>query len=49
MGDGEGDAMARRHGGVAVSALHPTSLRTLLARAEGMLWADGEGVPNRWR
>ena len=48
MGDGEGDAMARRHGGVTVSALHPTGLRRLLARAEGMLSADGEGVPNRW-
>ena len=40
--------MARRHGGVAVSALHRTGLRRLLTRAEGMLWADGEGVPNCW-
>ncbi len=38
--------MARRHGGIAVSALHGTGLRRLLARAEGMLWADGKGVPN---
>ena len=42
-GDGDGDGMARRHGGVAASALHPSSLRRLLARAEGMLWADGKG------
>ena len=34
LGDGEGDAMARRHGGMAVSALHGTGLRRLLARAE---------------
>ena len=43
MGDGEGDAMARRYGGVAVSALRRTGLRGLLARAERMLWADDEG------
>ncbi len=46
LGAGEGDALARRHGGVAVSALQRTGLRSLLARAEGMLWTDGEGVPN---
>ena len=46
--DGEGEALARRHGGVAVSALRRTGLRRLLARAEGMLWADGEGVPSGW-
>ena len=40
IGEGEGDTMARRHGGVAVSALHRTGLRRLLARAERMLWAD---------
>ena len=45
MEDGEGDAMARRHGGVAVSALRRTGLRRLLARAERMLWEDGEGAP----
>ena len=39
--DGEGDALARRHDGVAVSALRRTGLRRLLTRAEGMLWADG--------
>ena len=39
--------MARRHGGVAVSALHRTGLRGLLARAERMLWADGEGGRDR--
>ena len=42
LGAGEGDALARRHGGVAVSALHRTGLGSLLARAEGMLWAEGE-------
>ncbi|MDE2906692.1 MAG: GTPase HflX, partial [Acidobacteriota bacterium] len=49
MADGEGDATARRHGGVAVSALRRSGLRELLARAEGMLWADGEGAPNQRR
>ena len=38
--------MARRHGGIAVSALHGTGLRRLLARAEGMHWADGKSVPS---
>ena len=38
--------MALRHGGIAVSALHGTGLRRLLARAEGMLWAGGKGVPS---
>ena len=46
LGDGEGEALARRHDGVAVSALRSTGLRRLLARAEGMLWADGEGFPS---
>ena len=49
VGDGAGEAMARWYGGVAVSALHCTGLRRLLARAEGMLWADSAGVPNYWR
>ena len=48
MGDGEGETLARRHGGVAVSALRRTGLRRLLARAEGMLWANDEGVPSGW-
>ena len=43
LDDGEGDALARRHGGVAVSALRRTGLRRLLARAEGMLWAEQSG------
>ena len=46
LADGAGDAMARRHDGIAVSALHRTGLRRLLARAEGMPWAHGTGVPN---
>ena len=41
--DGEGDALARRHDGVAVSALRRTGLRRLLARAEGTLWAEQSG------
>ncbi len=47
MEDGEGEALARRHGGVAVSALHRRGLRALLARAERMLWADGEAGGGR--
>ena len=46
MGDGEGEAMARQHGGVAV-ALHRIGLRGLLARAERLLWADDEGRRDR--
>ena len=34
----EGEALARRYGGVAVSALERTGLRALLERAEQMLW-----------
>ena len=45
-GTARGDAMARRHDGIPVSALHRTGLRRLLAWAERMLWADGTGVPN---
>ena len=40
LGKGEGEALARRYGGVAVSALKRTGLRTLLARAEQMLWTE---------
>ena len=40
LGNGEGEALARRGGGVAVSALKHTGLRMLLARAEQMLWTD---------
>ena len=42
MGDGEGEALARRHEGVAVSALRRTGLRGLLERAEGMLWKEDD-------
>ena len=41
--DEEGEAVARRYGGVAVSALERTGLQTLLARAEQMLWAKADG------
>ena len=46
MADGEGAALAQRHGGVAVSALRRTGLRGLLERAEGMLWTEGDGQPS---
>ena len=45
--DGEGEALARRHGGVAVSALRRTGLRGLLERAERMLWAEDDAGPAR--
>ena len=47
MGDGEGEALARSHDGVAVSALRRTGLRGLLGRAERILWADDGGRPAR--
>ena len=49
MGDGEGEALARRHGGVAVSALQRFGLPGLLARAERLLWEDGEDRIERRR
>ncbi len=45
MEDGEGEAMARRHEGVAVSALRRTGLRGLLERAERMLWTEDDARP----
>ncbi|MCP5041415.1 MAG: GTPase HflX [bacterium] len=42
--EGVGEAIARRHRGIAVSALKKVGLRELLVRAEEILWAaDGEG------
>ena len=38
LGNGEGETLARRYGGVAVSALERTGLPALLERAEQMLW-----------
>ncbi len=43
---GEGEALASRHGGVAVSALNRIGLRTLLGRAEQMVWAEDGGRPD---
>ena len=40
---GADEALTRRHGGVAVSALHGTGLRALLGRAERTLWAEDDG------
>ena len=37
---GEGEALAARFGGVAVSALHGTGMRELLIRAEQVLWSE---------
>ena len=45
MEDGEGEAVARRHGGVAVSALRRTGLRGLLERAERTLWTGDDRRP----
>lgn len=45
MEDGEGEALARRHGGVAVSALRRTGLRGLLERAERTLWTEDDRRP----
>ena len=42
MPEGEGEALARQHGGVAVSALRRAGLGGLLARAERLLWKDDE-------
>ena len=38
LGNGEGETLARRYGGVAVSALERTGLPALLERAEQTLW-----------
>jgi len=38
---GTGEALAARHGGVAVSATRRRGLGDLVARAEVMLWSDG--------
>ena len=40
---GADEVLTRRHGGVAVSALHGTGLRALLGRAERTLWAEDDG------
>ena len=37
--DGVGEAIARRHGGIAISALKKQGLRDLLMRAEEILWS----------
>ena len=44
---GEGEALARQHGGIAVSALRRVGLGGLLARAERLLWKDDEAWRNR--
>jgi GTP-binding protein HflX len=41
---GVGEAIAARHGGVAISALRGSGLRELLARAEAMLWDEEDPV-----
>ncbi len=47
MEDGEGEALARRHEGVAVSALRRNGLQGLLERAERMLWTEDDARPDR--
>ena len=47
LGNGEGEALARRYAGVAVSALERTGLRALLERAEQMLWTEDDERPRR--
>jgi len=42
-----GETLARRHNGVAVSALKRTGLRTLLRRAEQILWAEDDARRER--
>ncbi len=43
LADGEGEALARRYNGVAVSALERTGLRGLLVQAERRLWTADDG------
>ena len=38
---GEGQALAQRHGGIAISALKHTGLRELLGAVETLLWQEG--------
>lgn len=44
---GVGEALARRHGGVAVSALREQGFEGLLEAVEGRLWRDGV-APGAW-
>ncbi len=44
LADGEGEALARRYNGVAVSALERAGLRGLLVQAERRLWQKDGGV-----
>jgi len=46
---GAGAALARRHGGIAVSARLASGLTALLARAEALLWSDEESPLDRRR
>ncbi len=41
---GEGERLAERNGGVAVSALRGTGLEALLERVERSVWPEGEGI-----
>jgi GTP-binding protein HflX len=49
LSPGVGEAIAARHGGVAVSALEGTGLRELLERADAMLWSGSETRSERAR
>ena len=43
LAEGEGESLARRYNGVAVSALERTGLRGLLVQAERRLWTEDDG------
>ena len=47
--EGAGEALAERHGGVAVSALTREGLDTLLDRAAGVLWREEQTEHGRRR
>ena len=46
---GVGKSIAARHGGAAVSALERTGLDELLARADAILWEEGEDAFEKGR
>ena len=45
---GDGEALARRHGAVAVSALHGAGLHELIERAAMLLWEADTAAPARF-
>jgi GTP-binding protein HflX len=49
LAKGLGEALAARHGAVAISALEGIGLHRLLERADGILWPGAEGGDDRRR